>query len=44
MPNPTISGCWKPDEMDVSFWHELDETFKDRVKIRDAGEFLYAKP
>ena len=33
--------CWKPDEDEVSHWHELDETFKDRVKIRDVGEFLY---
>ena len=32
--------CWKPDESDVAYWHELDETFKDRVRIRDAGEFL----
>jgi hypothetical protein len=32
--------CWKPDETDVCYWHELDETFKDRVRIRDAGEFL----
>ena len=32
--------CWKPDETDVAFWHELDETFKDRVRIRDVGEFL----
>src|SRR5262245_35472740 len=36
--------CWKPDEKEVSHWHELDETFKDRVRIRDAEEFLYQKP
>ncbi len=36
--------CWKPDERDVDHWHELDETFKDRIKIRDVGEFLYQKP
>lgn len=35
--------CWKPDEPDVAHWHELDETFKDRVKIRDLAEFLYEK-
>jgi hypothetical protein len=35
--------CWKPDETDVAHWHELDETFKDRVRIRDAGEFLHQK-
>jgi len=35
--------CWKPDEQTVSHWHELDETFKDRVKIRDAAEFLYQR-
>lgn len=36
--------CWKPDENEIAHWHELDETFKDRVKIRDVGEFLYQKP
>jgi hypothetical protein len=36
--------CWKPDEREVEHWHELDETFKDRVRIRDVGEFLYQKP
>jgi hypothetical protein len=36
--------CWKPDETDVAHWHELDETFKDRVRIRDVGEFLCQKP
>ncbi len=35
--------CWKPDEEDVSHWHELDGSFKDRLKIRDVGEFLYQK-
>ncbi len=35
--------CWKPEESEVLHWHELDETFKDRVKIRDVGEFLYQK-
>ena len=36
--------CWKPEEREVEHWHELDETFKDRVRIRDVGEFLYQKP
>ena len=36
--------CWKPDENEVTHWHELDETFKDRVRIRDVREFLYQKP
>jgi len=36
--------CWKPDEVSVTHWHELDETFKDRVKIRDLAEFLYPRP
>jgi hypothetical protein len=35
--------CWKPDENEVGHWHELDETFKDRVRIRDVAEFLYQK-
>jgi hypothetical protein len=36
--------CWKPDEDSVVHWHELDESFNDRVRIRDVGEFLYQKP
>jgi hypothetical protein len=36
--------CWKPDEPTVTHWHELDESFNDRVRIRDVGEFLYQKP
>ncbi|MBI4606659.1 MAG: DUF2203 domain-containing protein [Planctomycetes bacterium] len=36
--------CWKPDEQGVTHWHELDESFNDRVRIRDVGEFLYQKP
>ncbi len=36
--------CWKPDEPNVCHWHELDESFNDRVRIRDVGEFLYHKP
>jgi hypothetical protein len=36
--------CWKPDEAAVNHWHELDETFNDRVPIRDAKEFLYQRP
>jgi hypothetical protein len=36
--------CWKPDEAQVIHWHELDETFKDRVRVRDAAEFLYPRP
>ncbi|MGQ9591980.1 MAG: DUF2203 domain-containing protein [Planctomycetota bacterium] len=36
--------CWKPDEENVSFWHELDECFNDRVRIRDAKNFLCQRP
>jgi len=36
--------CWKPDEAQVMHWHELDETFKDRVRVRDTAEFLYPRP
>ena len=36
--------CWNPDDPDVAHWHELDETYKDRVRIRDVGEFLHARP
>ena len=36
--------CWKPDESMVAHWHELDETFNDRVPIRDVRDFLYRSP
>jgi hypothetical protein len=36
--------CWKPDEENVNHWHELDESFNDRMKIRDVREFLCQKP
>jgi len=36
--------CWKPDEPGVGHWHELDESFNDRTKIRDVAEFLYQRP
>ena len=36
--------CWSPQEPDVQFWHELDETFNDRVEIRNANEFLAQRP
>ncbi len=32
--------CWKPDEHEVVHWHELDETFRERIRIRDVREFL----
>ncbi|MBN1417263.1 MAG: DUF2203 domain-containing protein [Planctomycetes bacterium] len=36
--------CWKTDEDSVGFWHELDEGFNDRVRIRDPKAFLCHKP
>ena len=36
--------CWHPEEDTVSFWHELDETFNDRVKIKNEKDFLLEKP
>ena len=36
--------CWKPDEENVVHWHELDESFNDRVRIRDTHEFLCQRP
>lgn len=36
--------CWHPGEEHVAFWHELDETFADRIKIKDKREFLLEKP
>ncbi|MEM7236099.1 MAG: DUF2203 domain-containing protein [Planctomycetota bacterium] len=36
--------CWQPSEPTIAHWHELDETFGDRVEIRDASEFLVQNP
>ena len=36
--------CWKPEEDSVGHWHELDESFNDRMKIHNVREFLYQKP
>ncbi len=36
--------CWKPDEEKVAYWHELDECFNERVRIRDAKNFLCERP
>ena len=35
--------CWNPSEPRVGHWHELDETFNDRVKIKDENDFLCEK-
>ena len=36
--------CWDPQEECVRHWHELDETYNDRVEIRDAAEFVVQRP
>ena len=36
--------CWQPGDLSVGYWHELDETFNDRVAIRDLSEFLCHNP
>ena len=36
--------CWHPGEDRVSYWHELDETFNDRVKIKSESDFLVERP
>ena len=36
--------CWQPGDLSVGYWHELDETFNDRVAIRDFSEFLCHNP
>ncbi len=36
--------CWRSGEEQISYWHELDETFHDRVKIEDPSEFLCENP
>ena len=36
--------CWHPGEEGVLHWHELDETFSDRARIKDDSDFLLEKP
>lgn len=36
--------CWGLDDEAVEFWHELDESYNDRVRIEDRGQFLSEKP
>jgi hypothetical protein len=36
--------CWTPDEDTVTHWHELDESYNDRVRIKDFSDFLCQKP
>lgn len=36
--------CWAIDEETVSNWHELDESYNDRVRIRDPKHFLNSDP
>jgi len=36
--------CWGLDEDQVGYWHELDESFNDRVRIHDATQFLSTDP
>jgi hypothetical protein len=36
--------CWHPGEEKVGYWHELDETFNDRVKIKEESDFLCERP
>ena len=36
--------CWQPGDLNVGYWHELDETFNDRLAIRDYSEFLCHPP
>ena len=36
--------CWGQGEEGVGHWHELDESFNDRVKIHDPSQFLNTDP
>ncbi len=36
--------CWGLDDESVEFWHELDESYNDRVKIEDRSQFLSESP
>ncbi len=33
--------CWLPTDDHVRFWHELDETMRDRLEIREEGFLVY---
>jgi len=32
--------CWTPDDSELRFWHELDESYNERSTIRDQRDFL----
>lgn len=36
--------CWGPEEAAVRYWHELDETYSDRIEIRNESEFTIPNP
>lgn len=36
--------CWKPGDECVKHWHELDESYNERSKIRDPKDFLATRP
>ncbi|MGE3163778.1 MAG: DUF2203 domain-containing protein [Planctomycetota bacterium] len=36
--------CWKPGDEGVQHWHELDESYNERSKIRDPKDFLATRP
>ncbi len=36
--------CWTFGEESVCHWHELDETYNDRVRIENYANFLVQKP
>lgn len=36
--------CWKPEDETVKFWHELDESYNERSRIRDPKDFLATRP
>jgi hypothetical protein len=36
--------CWGLEDDRVNSWHELDESYNDRVPIRDSSQFLNHNP
>ncbi len=36
--------CWKPGDLQVMYWHELDESYNERSPIRDPRDFLLTRP
>ena len=36
--------CWGLEDENVGYWHELDESYNDRIRIQDTSQFLSESP